>query len=132
MKNLEPRIMRQRLIVEGKYTIKINEKVIRKYLIELAKTIRMRPLIKPLVFSPNRIKHPIHHGIAGFIGWVSSGGSIYTWDKFNFFTTDIYTCKSISVSNAIKFTKKFFKTTKIEYQEIKCYQKDSCSFVQAY
>lgn len=119
--------MRQRLIVEGKYTIKINEKVIKNYLIELAKTCRMKPLIRPIVFSPNRIKHPIHHGIAGFIGWVSSGASVYTWDKFKFFTADVYTCKSISVINVVKFTKKFFKTTEIEYQEIKCYQQDVCS-----
>jgi len=119
MKNLEPRIMRQRLIIEGRYTIEITEEIIKQYLIKLAEKVRMTPLTEPIIFSPNISQHPIHHGIAGFIGWVESGGSVYTWDKFNFFTVDIYTCKLFSVSDAFVFTKEFFKTTEIEYQEIK-------------
>ena len=118
MKNLEPKIFRQRLIIEGKYTIKITEDVIRKYLVELAKSIQMKMLIEPIIFTPNNANHPLHHGIAGFVGWVESGSSVYTWDRFSFFTVEIYTCKKFSVLDAVKFTKEFFKTSEIEHQEV--------------
>ena len=71
-----------------------------------------------MIFSPNESKHPIHHGIAGFAPWVSSGSSLYTWDKFNFFTVEIYTCKTFSVKKAVDFTKKFMKADKIVWKEI--------------
>lgn len=118
MRNLEPKIIRKRLIVEGRYTIKISEDIIKEFLIKLTENIGMKKLIEPIVFTPNKTKHPVHHGIAGFIGWVESGGSVYTWDKFNFFTVDLYTCKDFSATDAVNFIKKFFKTTEIEYQEI--------------
>ena len=78
MKNLEPRIFRQRLIIEGRYSIEITEDIIKNYLEELGKILKMKLLIKPIIFSPNDTEHPIHHGIAGFVGWAESGGSIYT------------------------------------------------------
>ncbi|MBU3904709.1 MAG: S-adenosylmethionine decarboxylase [Nanoarchaeota archaeon] len=118
MINLEPKITRKRLIVEGRYTIKIDEEIIKNFLIKLTENLKMKKIIEPIIFTPNELKHPIHHGIAGFIGWAESGGSVYTWDKFNFFTVDIYTCKGFSVEDAIEFIKDYFKTSELEYQEI--------------
>ncbi len=118
MKNLEPRIYRQRLIIEGKYGITISEIVVKTYLTTLAKSIGMTLLTKPLIFSPNKRKHPIRHGIAGFVAWVESGCSVYTWDYFKFFTVEIYTCKKFSAKKAVAFTKKFFKTKQIVYRDM--------------
>lgn len=117
MKDMEPSIYRQRLIIEGRYAIEISEDVIKQFLEDLAEELGMTLLIEPLIFSPNNRKHPLHHGIAGFVAWVESGCSIYTWDRFNFFTVDIYTCKKFSVKKAVAFTKKFFKSKEIVYMD---------------
>ncbi len=117
MKDLEPSIYRQRLIIEGRYSIKISDYVIKQFLEDFAEEIGMTLLTSPFIFSPNKINHPLHHGIAGFVGWVESGCTIYTWDKLNFFTVDVYTCKKFSIKKAVAFTEKFFKTTAIEFEE---------------
>lgn len=77
----------------------------------------MTPLTKPFIFSPNKRNHLLHHGIAGFMGWAESGCSIYTWDKFNFLTVEIYTCKKFDVKKAVDFVKTFFKCNKITFEE---------------
>ena len=68
MKNLEPKIYRQRLTIEAKYNLVITEEIIKKFLVNFAKEIEMTPLTNPIVFSPNKRQHPIHHGIAGIYG----------------------------------------------------------------
>ena len=118
MRNLEKRIYRQRLIIEGKFTIKISEATIRKYLIDVAKVTGMTLLTKPLIFSPNEREHPVHHGIAGFVAWVESGCSVYTWDYFRFFTVEIYTCKKFDPEKAVQFTRKFFKSKQMVYRDM--------------
>ena len=85
MKELEPKIYRQRLTIEAKYDLTISDKVIKTFLIDFSKFLKMVPITEPFIFTPNDRKHPLHHGIAGFIGWAESGCSIYTWSKFNFF-----------------------------------------------
>ena len=117
MKDLEPKIFRQRLTIEAKYTKNISEKEIKLFLKDLAKHIKMRPITEPFIFSPNHILHPIHHGIAGFMGWAESGCSIYTWDKFKFLSVEIYTCKKFDIRSAVDFTKNFFKCKSIVFRE---------------
>jgi len=119
MKNLEPKIFRQRLIIEGKQRIKITPQLIKEYLTKLTVDIlHMRIQIGPIIFSPNKFRNPLHHGLNGFIGWVESGGQFYSWDKLNFFTMDIYSCKKFNPKKVVKFTKEFFKTEEIAYKEI--------------
>ena len=118
MKDLEPKIYRQRLIIEGKQGIEITSKIIKDYLIKLTTDVlHMRIQIEPIVFSPNGIGNPLHHGLNGFIGWVESGGQFYSWDKLNFFTMDIYSCKRFNPLKVVEFTKKFFKAEEIVYRE---------------
>ena len=124
MKDLEPKIYRQRLTIEAKYNFIISEKVIKSFLIDFAKSIKMTPLTKPFIFTPNKIKHPIYHGIAGFMGWAESGCSIYTWDKFNFLTIEVYTCKKFEILKAVDFVKKYFKCKDIVFKELTYGQKN--------
>ncbi len=118
MRDLEPKIYRQRLTIEAKYNLVISERVIKQFLIDFAKSIGMTPLTKPFIFTPNNRKHPIHHGVAGFMGWVESGCSIYTWNKFNFLTIEIYTCKKFDVTKAVNYVKEYFDCKNITFQEL--------------
>ena len=115
MRNLAPEIPRYRLTIEAKYGIVINEEKIKHFLKELAERIEMTPLIEPIIFSPNESKHPIHHGLAGFIAWVESGCSVYTWDRYNFLTIEIYTCKKFDVTKAIDYVKNYFECSELEF-----------------
>jgi S-adenosylmethionine decarboxylase len=114
MRNLEPQIYRQRLTIEGKYQSVITEETIKSFLIDFAQYLGMTPLTEPFIFTPNNTGHPIHHGVAGFMAWAESGCSIYTWDKFNFFTVEIYTCKQFDNEKASHYVKEYFNCSDIE------------------
>lgn len=119
MKNIESRIHRQRLIIEARYSIKIEKENIREYLLGLAKELDMHVYVdEPIIVSATGHGKPIHDGYEGIIFWVESGAVIYTWEKFNFLTVDIYSCKPFDSEKALEFTKNFFKLTEVESQII--------------
>ena len=119
MRNIEPRITRQRVIVEAHYSINITPKVLKNFLIELANRLGMKMYIpQPLVFSATGHGDPIHHGYEAFVVWVESGTTVYVWEKLKFLTVDIYTCKTFDALKAVDFVQDFFRTTDLEYQEI--------------
>ena len=118
MKDLEPQIYRQRLTIEGKYQGDITEEMIKSFLVDFAAYIEMTPLTEPFIFTPNNTGHAIHHGVAGFMAWAESGCSVYTWDKFNFLSVEIYTCKKFDIQNAVDYVKEYFNCTEIESQEL--------------
>lgn len=121
MKNIEPRICRQRIVIEARYSknVRISEKKIAKFLVKFAKELEMTRITEPFLFSPNKLNHPIHHGIAGFTAWATSGCAVYTWDNYHFLTVETYTCKPFLIEKAVEFVKKFFKCTEIEFFEVK-------------
>lgn len=118
MKDLEPQIYRQRLTIEGKYQGDINAEMIKSFLVDFAQHIKMKPLTEPFIFTPNNTGHAIHHGVAGFMAWAESGCSIYTWDKFNFLSVEIYTCKQFDNGKASEYVKEYFNCSEIEYQDL--------------
>jgi len=121
MKNIEPRVARQRLVIEARYSIVINKEIVKKYLFDLAKELEMTihpDLEEPIITSATGKSDPIHDGWEGVIFWVESGASIYVWERFNFLTVDIYTCKYFDNQKAVDFTAEFFKTTELEWREV--------------
>ena len=117
MTNLCPEIFRKRVMLEGLYTIEPPNKLfIRDFLNSLSVHLDMHPLTDVLVFSPDEHSN-LHHGIAGFIPWVESGCSLYTWKTQKFFTLEIYSCKDFSVEACLEFVTKKMQaeqlTTKI-------------------
>ncbi len=118
MKDLEPQIYRQRLTIEGKYQGDITADKISAFLKDFADLLEMSPLTEPFIFTPNEIGHEIHHGVAGFMAWAESGCSMYTWDKFNFLSVEIYTCKKFDVQSAVNYVKDYFDCIEIDSQEL--------------
>ncbi|MEX1064227.1 MAG: S-adenosylmethionine decarboxylase [Candidatus Paceibacterota bacterium] len=111
MINLAPKIFRQRLVVEGKCKDPITDKQIREYLAQLSVELKMKTLVKPITHKSPKF------GWAGWIHWETSGCHFYAWDKpTTFFSSDIYTCKKFDVKVAVKFTKDFFKATKLVFK----------------
>jgi S-adenosylmethionine/arginine decarboxylase-like enzyme len=121
MRNIEPQIYRQRLVIEARYTVKADREMVKNYLIGLAAELKMTihpDIPEPIITSANGKANPIHDGYEGLIFWLESGSTIYIWEKFNFLTIDIYTCKKFDAQTAINYAKKTFQITEIEYQEI--------------
>jgi|SRR3989344_376512 len=119
MKNIEQSIYRQRLIMEARYSVKVTKDIVRSYLLDLAKELDMTlHLPEPIITSATGKSKPIHDGYEGVIFWVESGAVIYVWERVNFLTVDIYSCKPFDNPKAIDFTVKYFGITKIEYTVI--------------
>lgn len=117
-KNIEKRIYRQRLIIEGKYTRSLNPAILRRFLKDLSDHIGMTIIYGPIVRNLAGRINPIHGGYESIIIWAESGVQLYTWKKFKFFTLDIYTCKKFDVQSVITFVKKNLQAKTIVWKEI--------------
>ncbi|MBS7656257.1 S-adenosylmethionine decarboxylase [Candidatus Bathyarchaeota archaeon] len=118
MKNLLPQVFRKRLIIEGFYEGFINEDFIKKILKELSSFLKMNVIAEPLIFSPGE-KSDVHKGLGGFMAWVESGVTLYTWSIYKFFTLDIYSCKDFNVEEVVNFIKNRLKAQQLIYEEVK-------------
>jgi len=53
MKNIAPDIFRQRLLIEGYYTINVAKNDVEDFLVQLPEYLGLRVYSKPIVFSPS-------------------------------------------------------------------------------
>ena len=117
-KNLAPKLVRQRIIIEAITENLVTPNEFKDYLVKLSKVVDMRPLSKPFAYPAEDM------GYGGWIHWVTSGSHIYSYPAEvtggagNVLTIDAYTCKPFSVKKAVNFTKKYFKVKKIAWREL--------------
>lgn len=120
MKNLEPKVYRQRLIIEGHYQILADEATIKRYLDELSKILEMRIFSGPYSWPPDKWdnQNVSLHELNGFVAWTESGCHVYAWRFCNFFTSDIYSCKKFDTEKVIKFSKDFWQSSDLVHQSL--------------
>ena len=119
MKNFAPDIYRQRLIVEGIYTCELLEASdLNVFLMELADKLKMTIVFGPHVMNLAGEINPKHAGFEAITIWSESGCQLYTWNRNNFFTCDIYSCKKFDVKETVDFIRDFFMAQEIEYREV--------------
>ena len=118
MKNLASKIYRQRLVIEGIYSIQVTPSKLKSYMNELSDKIGMTIIYGPIVKNLAGKINPIHKGLESFLIWAESGTSVYTWENEKFFTVDIYSCKKFDVKTAVNFTKKYFNTKEIVFKSV--------------
>lgn len=118
--NIEPRIFRKRLIIEGHYEETVDEETIRLYLEELSELIKMEIFAGPYSWPPDDRSHPEIEltELNGFVAWTDSGCHVYAWRSYRFFTSDIYSCKAFSVCRVVDFTKNFFLSNDLVYCDL--------------
>lgn len=111
-----PGIHRQRGIVEGLYGLEnMDEAILRKLLAGLTRSLGMTPITDPLIFSPDRISR-LHHGIAGYQPWTSSGCAFYTWIEPRLFTADIYSCRPYSLERCADYLRRVLDAKHLEWR----------------
>ena len=117
MKNFAPDIPRQRMVIEGIYTIKLTPKILKNCMIELSKKLGMKIIYGPIVKNIAGKVNPLHGGYESVLIWAESEASVYTWKRNNFFTVDIYTCRKFDPKVALDHIKEKFKAEKIDFKE---------------
>lgn len=106
--DLAPKILRQRLVIEGYPAKPIGALEIKLYLCELSTVLDMTTLIDPVTHRSEL------YGWAGWIHWETSGAHFYAWEKPQlFFSVDVYTCKAFDAAHAVEFTRRKFDATTI-------------------
>lgn len=118
MKNLEPSIYRQRLVIEGKYKIKPTPAKLKQYMNGLSELAQMTIIYGPMVKNLAARVNPIHAGYESVMIWAESGVQVYTWNKKDFFTVDVYTCKRMDSKKVVAYTKKFFDAKEIAFKQV--------------
>lgn len=114
MRNLAPDITRQRLLIEGFYTINAGKSAIEDYFKEITESLGLRMYGKPIIFSPGGEGKEENQGYDAFVPLIDSGISLYVWSNSRFLSLIIYTCKAFDEKKAVEVTKGFWKIGKIE------------------
>jgi S-adenosylmethionine decarboxylase len=113
IENLAPGITRKRLLMEGLYTIAVNEKQIENYFNKISERLDVHMYSKPIIFSTGDSNASENSGYDAFVPLFDSGISCYIWTKMKFVSIIIYTCKDFDETTAIKETKRFFKLSEM-------------------
>lgn len=67
MKNLAPQIKRQRLVIEGIFTIKASKSTVNKYFDGITKELALRTYGKPTIHTTGGIGKSINQGFDAFV-----------------------------------------------------------------
>ncbi len=112
MNNFAPNIFRQRLLIEGFYTIEVTKESLQSYLLQIAAYLQLRTYGEPIIFSPaSGMGREENSGFDAFVPLIDSGISAYIWSSAQFFSIVLYTCKGFDENKAIQFTCDYFKVT---------------------
>jgi len=115
MKNLAPHLIRQRLLIEGFYTIDVDKAVIHNYFKKITDYLNLKMYGKPIIFSPGGEGKRENQGYDAFVPLIDSGISVYVWSNSSFLSLIIYTCKNFDPHKAMEFTKEYFKIKEIAF-----------------
>lgn len=113
IKDLATDITRKRLLLEGFYSISVNEKQIESYFNKISKKLNVHMYSKPIIFSTGDNDASKNSGYDAFVPLFDSGISCYVWTKIKFVSIIIYTCKDFDETKAVKETKRFFKLSEM-------------------
>jgi S-adenosylmethionine decarboxylase len=112
MENIEPRVFRQRLVIEGHFKASLTSHRIKQYLTSLSELAGMTIFAGPYCWPPDERSHPEVPlvDLNGFIAWKESGCHVYAFSATKLFTSDIYTCKPFDSQRIVDFTRDFVES----------------------
>jgi len=108
MKDLAPDIFRQRLLIEGYYTIEVTRESLAAYLSGVAAHLGLRAYGEAAIFSPGGEGSEDNQGFDAFLPLVDSGISAYVWTGRRFVSVFLFTCKGFDEAAAIEYTRRQF------------------------
>ena len=117
MRNLAPHVFRQRLLMEGIYSIEVNRDALARYMGGLAAHLELRAYGEAVIFSPAGQGKSDNQGFDAFLPLIDSGIAAYVWSAARFFSIVLYTCKAFDAERAVDFTREFFRAASVESME---------------
>ena len=117
MRDLAPDILRQRLLLEGYYTVPVDRGTVEGYLTGIAAELALRTYGTPIVHAPDGLGKAENQGFDAFIPLIDSGISLYVWSARRFFAAVLFTCKAFDVARAVDFTRHYFGAHELEHRE---------------
>jgi S-adenosylmethionine decarboxylase len=117
MRNLAPDIVRQRLLIEGYFTIDVDKAVIERYFDELTSVLELRTYGAPSIFAPGGEGREANEGFDAFVPLIDSGISLYVWSRPRFLSVVLFTCKHFDSDRAADSTRDFFGMSEVETQQ---------------
>ena len=113
MRDLAPGIVRQRLLVEGFFTVRLDGEAVAGYLTGIAAHLGLKAYGPPQVHSPQGLGMAQNAGFDAFMPLVDSGISLYVWSAQAFFAAVLFTCKRFEVQSALAFTRDYFGSAEL-------------------
>ena len=117
MHDLAPDIVRQRILIEGYYTVDIDKDLIRDFFTHVPNRLDLRTYDVPVVFAPGGEGRQDNEGYDAFVPLIDSGISLYVWTGPRFLSIVAFTCKSFDADEAVSATQEFFAMTQIEHTD---------------
>lgn len=114
MRDLAPDIVRQRQLIEGFFSIDVDEDAIRDYFGRLTTTLGLRTYDKAIIFAPGGEGRAENEGYDAFVPLIDSGISLYVWSGPKFLSVVIFTCKAFDATTAQDVTRDFFGMERLE------------------
>jgi S-adenosylmethionine decarboxylase len=115
VRDLAPEIVRQRLLIEGRFRAELDRDGVERYLTHLAAHLDLRTYGHPIVHAPGGAGKAENEGFDAFIPLIDSGISLYVWSRRKFFAVVLFTCKPFPVDRAVDFTREYFDASEIEH-----------------
>lgn len=116
MRDLAPDILRQRLLIEGHYSVDLDRFTVERYLVGVATHLGLRTYGDPIVHAPGGAGKDENEGFDAFIPLIDSGISLYVWARKRFFAAVLFTCKEFEVESALQYTRDFFRAPDLEHR----------------
>jgi len=113
MKNLAPDIFRKRLLVEGYFTISVDEQTLIHFFQHFTTQLSMRTYGAPIVHTTGGEGKAANQGYDAFVPLIDSGIYIAVWSKQQFLSAIIYTCKDFPEAEALSVIQTYFGVTEI-------------------
>ena len=117
MQDLAPDIVRQRLLIEGYFTIDVDEAVINRYFDNLTPALDLQTYGTPTIFAPAGLGRDANQGFDAFVPLIDSGISLYVWSQPRFLSVVAFTCKRFDTERAVEFTRDFFAMSQVASQQ---------------
>jgi S-adenosylmethionine/arginine decarboxylase-like enzyme len=114
MRNLAPQVFRQRLLIEGLYTVDIDRPQVADYMTGLAAHLGLQAYGEPTIHSPSGLGKAGNQGFDAFLPLIDSGISVYVWSSARFFAVVLFTCKGFDEHSAIEYTRRCLGASEVE------------------
>ncbi len=102
MKDLAPDIFRQRLLIEGLFTLNVNAQTIKDFFEFLTNSLSLQTYGAPIIHYTSGVGKDENQGYDAFVPLIDSGIYLAVWSNQKFFSLVIYTCKEFNEDLAVK------------------------------